>query len=151
MSVAAKKFSVLDTLHMLLGSWVKVTNNTIYVCWRRTNFVFASKERNLIPNYVSEEMFEKWVAIKRDASVSAKFTLEEAEIMQQVVLKNSDGIDVNHVEKDDRNDETMEEATRFSNEMKFLLHHLHMSLEQRGFEQIDEFKKFTGLDAFARK
>ena len=36
-------------------------------------------------------MFEKWVAIEKDASVCAEFTLEEAEIMQQIASKNSDG------------------------------------------------------------
>ena len=45
-SVVAKKFSVLDALHMLLCNWFKVTNNTICNCWRKANFVSASEERD---------------------------------------------------------------------------------------------------------
>ena len=62
--------------------------------------------------------------------------------MQQIASKKMDGVDVNH-EEDDGNDEIME-ATPSSTEMKLLLHHLQIGLEQKEFEQMDEFEKFSG-------
>ena len=85
-SNVAKKFSVLDALHMLLSSWFKMTNKTIRNCWRKANFVSASEEPVLepeevipIPNDISEEVFEKWVAIEEDSSVFSECNFEEDE------------------------------------------------------------------------
>ena len=59
-SVVAKKFSIVDALRMLSN------------CWRKANFLSVSEEQDLeleeiisIPNGISEEMFKKWVALKK--------------------------------------------------------------------------------------
>ena len=44
---------------------------------------------------------------------------------------------------EDGNNQTVEEATPSSTEMKLLLHGLQIGLERRGFEQMDEFEKFS--------
>ena len=146
-SVVAKKFSVLDALHMLSCSWLKVTNNTIRNCWRKAKFVLVSEEPELepeevtlIPNEISEEMFKKWVAIEEDSRVCSEcnFEEDEAEIMQQIFSENVNGHDkVDYAKKNDKI-----EASPSSTAIKFILYRLEIGLERRGFEQMDEFEKF---------
>ena len=147
-SVVAKKFSVLDALHMLSCSWLKVTNNTIWNCWRKAKFVSALEEPKVepeevipIPNNISEEIFEEWVAIEKDPCVRSECNFEEneAEIMQQMFSESANGHDEEDYEEEENN---KIEATPSSTEMKFILHRLIIGLERRGFEQMDEFKKF---------
>ena len=71
---------------MLLCSWLKTTNNTIRNCWRKAKFVSASEEPELEPeevilisNNISEEMFEKWVAIEENSCVCSEYNFEEDE------------------------------------------------------------------------
>ena len=175
-NVVAKKVSVLDALHMLSHSWLRVASNTIRNCWRKAKFVLAPRDQDLeheeaipYPNGMSEELFEEWVTMEEDASVCAELTLEEeeAEIMQQIVSKNSDGDDMDDQEEDAENDKTPEEATPSSAEMRFYMHRLQIGLERRGFDKMNEFEKLNGhvrqflrhqqpmrqltLDVFARK
>ena len=117
---------------------------------------------------MSEELFEESVTMEEDVSVCAELTLEEeeAEIMQQIVSKNSDGDDMDD-EEDAENDETPEEATPSSAEMRFYMHRLQIGLEQKGFDKMNEFENLNGhvrqflhhqqqmrqltMDVFARK
>ena len=122
-----------------------MTNNTIRNCWRKVKFVSASEKPELepeevitIPNDISEEMFEKWVAIE-DSRVCSECNFEEyeAEITQQMLSENANGHDeVDHKENDEI------EAAPSNTKMKFILHRLEIGLERRGFEQMDKFEKF---------
>ena len=42
----AKILSVLDALHILAGSWNKVTKETIRNCWRKANFFLLQRNRS---------------------------------------------------------------------------------------------------------
>ena len=138
---------------MLFGSWLRVASNTIRNCWRKAKFVSAPRDQDLEheeaipnPNGMSEELFEEWVSMEENASVCAELTLEEeeAEIMQQIVSKNSDGDDMDDQEEDAENDETPEEATPSSAEMRFYMHRLQIGLERKGFDKMNEFEKLNG-------
>ena len=85
----------------------------------------------------------------------------------QIVSKNSDGDDMDDQEEDAENDETPEEATPSSAEIRFYMHRLQIGLQRRGFDKMNEFEKLNGhvqqflrhqqpmrqltLDVFARK
>ena len=43
----AKRFSVLDAIHILADSWNKVTKETIRNCWRKANFFSAPEKQEL--------------------------------------------------------------------------------------------------------
>ena len=101
----AKRLSILGLLHVLAGSWNKVTKERIRNCSRKASFVSAPEEQELeleTPIPVAKEQFEKWLDIENDVLVHAKLTLqeEETELMQEIVANDSaSGPEVAELEK----------------------------------------------------
>ena len=81
-NTTAKRLLVLDALHILAGSWNKVTKKTIRNCRRKANFFSAPEKQELefetpilVPEGVTKQQFEKWLDIENDVPVHAVLTL----------------------------------------------------------------------------
>ena len=58
--------------------------------------------------------------------------------------KSTTNIQGKSQEEDAENDNTPEEATPSSAEMRFYMHCLQIGLERRGFDKMNEFEKLNG-------
>ena len=95
-------------------------------------------------------MFEKWEAIEKDDSVCHTYIRRiKSRNNAKFVSKNFDGVDVNH-EEDDENDENVEEAIPSSAKMTLLLHGLQIGLEQKRFESFLESPRLCNLQYLKR-
>ena len=147
MNTVAKRLSVLDALHILAGSWNKVTKETICNCWRKGNFFSAPEKQELefetpipVPEGIAKEQFEKWLDIENN-----ELTLEEeeTELTQEIVANGSaSSPEVAELEEAKNNEAAAEKPTPSNTEMRFILHCLQIGLEHRGFEQMQTFEAF---------
>ena len=140
----AKRLSVLNALHILAGSWNKVTKETIRNCWRKANFFSAPAKEELefeisipVPEDVAKKQFEKWLDIENGVPVHAELTLEEqeTELMQEIVANGSaNSPEVAELEEAENDKAATEEPTPSNAKMRPILHRLRIGLERRGFE-----------------
>ena len=148
----SKRLSVLDELHILAGSWNKVTKKTIRNCWRKVNIFSAPEKQELefetpipVPKGVAKEQFKKWLDIENDVRVHAELTLEEeeTELMQEIVANSSaSGPEIAELEEAENDEAAAEEPPPSNAEMRSILHRLRIGLERRGFERMQTFEAF---------
>jgi hypothetical protein len=85
-----KRFSILDALHLVAMSWMRVSEKTIKNCFRKGGFsqtnaeTPASEESDLTsdifdqaPDGMPKGEFENWFDIDNNAEVVAKMTVSE--------------------------------------------------------------------------
>ena len=141
---SCKKIFILDALHILTGSWNKVTKETIQQLLQESKLFSAPEKQELefetpIPVHkgVAKQQFEKRLDIEDNVPVHAELTLEkeDTELRQEIVANSSaSGPEVEELEEAENDEAAAEEPTQSNAEMRSILHRLRIELERRGFK-----------------